>query len=310
MISMRIAIRSGLLSLVLASLSAGSVRCEEFPAELVKFESYSGNPIFTAAGPGHWDVKIRERGWIVREGDLWRMWYTGYDGTTTGTRRLGYATSPDGMQWTRASDMPQLRDGWVEDIQVMRQGERYLMFAEGAGDRTQWFTSADGISWKREGTLDVRKVSGEPISDGPFGTPTVWFENDVWNLFYERSDLGIWLARSTDLKVWTNVQDEPVLGLGPEPYDRVMIAVNQIIRHEGKYYAYYHGTGSTEKPRVWTTNVAVSTDLIHWKKYPGNPLLPERENKSSGFLVHDGKQYRLYTVHDKVDVHFPLPMSQ
>jgi sucrose-6-phosphate hydrolase SacC (GH32 family) len=108
------------------------------------------------------------------------------------------------------------------------------------------------------------------------------------------------------LKIWTHVQDEPVIPLGAEGYDSKMIAINQVVKLHGKYYAVYHGSGSTEKPSLWTTNLAVSSDLIHWKKYRGNPLRPEAENKSSGELVHDGEQFRLYTMHDKVQVHFPV----
>src|SRR4029077_16638910 len=52
----------------------------DFPPELVNWKAYPENPIFTAEGPGHWDVKIRERGWILREGDAWQLWFTGYDG--------------------------------------------------------------------------------------------------------------------------------------------------------------------------------------------------------------------------------------
>jgi beta-1,2-mannobiose phosphorylase / 1,2-beta-oligomannan phosphorylase len=289
-----------------ALFAVSSVACaDEFPGELVRFRPSDRNPVFTAAKAGSWDVKIRERGWILREGDLWRMWYTGYDGTPEGIRRLGYATSRDGIAWTRAAENPLFRDGWVEDMQVIRHGDTYLMFAEGAGDQAQWLTSRDGLTWKREEALDVRNKDGKPIEPGPYGTPTVWFDDGVWNLFYERRDLGVWLARSADLQVWINVADTPVLSVGPEPYDRLMIAMNQIVKHDGRYYAYYHGSGTPEKPRLWTTNLAVSTDLIHWKKFPDNPLLPERENKSSGIVVFDGKQYRLYTMHDKVDVHLP-----
>ena len=79
-----------LLALVLAPVPCSAD--ELFPPELTKFEPIALNPVFTARGEGHWDVKHRERGWIVREGDLWRMWFTGYDGTKTGQRQLGYAT--------------------------------------------------------------------------------------------------------------------------------------------------------------------------------------------------------------------------
>jgi len=36
---------------------------------------------------------------------------------------------------------------------------------------------------------------------------------------------------------------------------------------------------------------------------PGNPVLPVKDNKSSGVLVHDGVRYRLYTMHAAVRVH-------
>ncbi len=90
---------------------------------------------------------------------------------------------------------------------------------------------------------------------------------------------------------------------GPHAYDALMIALNQIIKHEGRYYALIHGTGSQQKPRDWSTSIAVSDDLIHWTKYSGNPLV--RQNKSSGIFVHDGMRYRLYTMHDRVDLFFP-----
>jgi sucrose-6-phosphate hydrolase SacC (GH32 family) len=96
-----------------------------------------------------------------------------------------------------------------------------------------------------------------------------------------------------------------VLTLGPGKYDEKQIALNQVVRHGGHYYAYYHGSALDTRPSRWTTNVAVSDDLLHWEKYMGNPLFPVEANKSSGILVHDGEKYRLYTMHDRVDVHFP-----
>ena len=282
-----------------------ATRPEEFPPELVSFVPVAANPVFTAGGPGAWDAKIRERGWILHEGDTYYLWYTGYDGTTEGQKMLGYATSKDGIAWTRFPGNPIYREQWVEDMMVVKHAGIYYMFAEGLHDQAQLLTSTDRIHWQRVGTLDVRATDGKPISAGPYGTPTAWFEDGIWYLFYERGDLGVWLAKSTDLKVWTNVQDQPVLSLGPEQYDKEMIAVNQIIKHNGRYYAYYHGSGSTQKPRLWTTNVATSVDLIHWKKYAHNPLFPERENKSSGIVVDTGKQYWLYTMHDAVQLHLP-----
>ena len=277
----------------------------EFPPELVAFKPYAKNPIFTARGKGHWDVRIRERGWILRDGDRWNMWFTGYDGTGSGLKKLGYATSADGLTWTRHPENPIYSEHWVEDMMVVKRGDTFYMFAEGFMDQAHLLTSTDGVHWSRRGQLDVRKTNGKPIEPGPYGTPTAWFEDGTWYFFYERRDLGIWLATSKDMKVWTNLQDEPVLRPGPAECDRDLVALNQIIKYKGRYYAYYHGAATGKSPRLWSTNVATSTDLRCWKKYARNPLLPIEENKSSGILVHDGQQFRLYTMHNQVHVHFP-----
>ena len=279
-----------------------------FPPELVRFKAYKDNPVFIAQGDGHWDARIRERGWILREDDGYHMWFTGYDGKR-GLRMLGYATSPDGLEWTRYAGNPLDREHWIEDMTVVKRGDTYYMFAEGLEDRAHLFTSTDRVHWKRAGQLDVRKTDGTPIEPGPYGTPTAWLEKGTWYLFYERRDLGIWLATSKDLKTWTNVQDDPVMRPGPDHYDEHQVALNQIVKYKGRYYAYYHGASKYRTPMLWTTNVATSLDLMHWTKYARNPLLPAEENKSSGILVHDGRQYRLYTMHDQVHVHFPSDSS-
>ena len=283
-----------------------------FPSELVEFRPIKANPIFQGRGKGHWDEHIRERGWILREKNTWHMWYTEFEGG--GGRggpklKLGYATSSDGLRWKRHAGNPIYDRLWVEDMMVVKRDGAYYMFAEGRHDIAQLLTSQDGIHWKRIGPLDIRLTTGQPISDGPRGTPTAWFEDGTWYLFYERRDLGIWLATSDDMKVWKNLSDEPVIQLGPGKYDRDQIALNQIVKHKGIYYAYYHGSGDTGRPRLWTTNVAATKDLIHWTKYKGNPLFPTKDNKSSGILVHDGKQFRLYTMHDKVEGLFPVHHS-
>ncbi len=277
---------------------------DEFPRELVDFVPYEKNPVFSGRGEGHWDAKINERGWILREDDLYRMWYTGYK--PEGAMKLGYATSPDGFTWTRHRDNPIYDQHWIEDMIVVKHDGTYYMFTEGPvkGLRIDLLTSADGIHWARQGRLDIRLTTGEPIREVWAGTPTVWISEGVWYLLYElNNDEAIWLATSSDLKVWTNVQDEPVMRPGPGFYDKKWIAVNQFITYKGRYYIYYHGLGDTDGK--WTTNIAMSTDLIHWKKYPNNPLLPVESNSSSGILVHDGKQYRLYVMHDQVHVYFP-----
>jgi len=181
------------------------------------------------------------------------------------------------------------------------------MVAEGHGDVAHLLESDNRVTWKSLGILDVRQKNGEPLSPGPYGTPTLWKENGLWYLFYERNDGGIWLATSEDMTVWTNVQDEPVIAMGPEDYDKHAVALNQVIKYKGRYYGYYHAS-AYEDWREWTMNIAVSDDLVHWEKYEGNPIMGN--NLSSGFVVETNDGFRFYTMHPEVNVFMPLGQNQ
>jgi predicted GH43/DUF377 family glycosyl hydrolase len=298
-------IRPGnLIPLLIIFCSAAHAEDANVPKSLTSWTPLSKTAIFVG-NPESWDKKIRERGWIIQEKDEWKLWYTGYDGSKDGIRRVGYATSSDGLTWKR-HPKPLLESLWVEDMVVLKDPDenRYLMFAEGEKDRAHWLTSKDGIDWKAQGRLNVRLKNGMPIPDGAFGTPFVMKDNGRWLLFYERSDLGIWVAESKDLKTWLHVQDEPIMKPGPDEPDHDLIALNQIIRHDGKFFAIYHGTKSTGPlARKWSTCLATSSDLLHWQKYPKNPLLPTELNQSSGLLVPMPKGFRLYTMHPEVYVY-------
>ncbi len=150
----------------------------DFPPELVNWQAYEGNPIFNAEGKGHWDVKIRERGYILKKDDMFHLWYTGYDGSRESRKALGYATSTDGYEWETHPGNPIYTERWTEDIHIVKVGETFYMVAEGRYDIAHMLTSPDGINWTEQGSLDIRMKNGEPIKAGPRGTPTLWVENN------------------------------------------------------------------------------------------------------------------------------------
>ena len=218
---------------------------------------------------------------------------------------LGYATSSDGIHWTRDPRNPIYRGHWVEDMMVVKQGDTYYMFAEGQDDYAQLLMSPDKVNWTWLGFLDIRKADGKPISKGPYGTPTAWFENGRWYLLYERGDRAVWLAESKDLKVFTNVQDEP--GARPRPgvnmtgNDRL----NQVIKYDGRYYACYHGSPGGPRPFPGRATWPCRRISFTGRSIPATRCGRLAENKSSNLLINDGKEFRLYTMHDSVWVFFP-----
>lgn len=285
------------LSLMIAGITACQTGSPLFPPELTGFTPHDENPVFTAGADTAWDRQIRERGWIIREENLWRMYYTGYDGSQTGLRKLGYATSTDGINWQRTSSEPMYDSAWVEDVCVFSYKDSYYLFAEGK-PRAHWMSSPDGFNWKDEGPLLILTTTGEEQLQGG-ATPTVYIEEDgTWYLFYQNTG-GVWLASTKDPSSWTNIKDEPVIQAGPEVYDRDKLATDQVIKYKGRYYMYYHGRSERPGPSpLHNTHLAVSEDLVNWTKYPGNPVIGD--GMSSGIVIHDGERWRLYTMHDQV----------
>lgn len=291
-----------LLILVPLLFTAPEAGDDEFPRSIVAWEAAPEGPVFRGEGGRAWDSKIRERGWIALDGNTYHLWYTGYNDDRDPNRFLGHATSRDGLHWDRDAANPIHRSSWVEDVCLVRKDGVSYLFAEGKNDRAHLLTSSDGLRWEDRGTLDIRGTDGRPIPPGPFGTPTALFEGGTWYLFYERGDRGVWLATSKDRGVWTNVSDEPVLKMGPEPYDKYAIAVDQILKRDGVYYAFYHANAHQPWDKNdWTTCVARSKDLIHWEKYKGNPIV--RNNASSAILVETPDGDRLYAMHPEVRVY-------
>ena len=270
----------------------------EFPSKLVNFVPLKTDAVFAGTGESTWDKMIRERGFVLKEGNEWRLWYTGYNTDSVDTHFLGLATSQDGINWKRYPGNPIYKDSWIEDMIVVNHNNKYYIFAEGRDDIMHWFTSQDGINWNNEGAVKIYTTKGVAI-EGSSGTPTIWIEDDVWYLYYEKRDRGIWLAKSKDLKEWKNISDNPVITTGPDAYDKYAIAMDHIIKYNGRYYGYYHASAKKDWSE-WTTDVAMSEDLINWKKYPGNPVIGV--NKSSPVLVEYGSKYLLYTMHPDVRV--------
>lgn len=287
------------LSLIVALAIAPSAVGDEFPPDLISWVPDPATPVFAGAGGHAWDRDIRERGWILVEDGTYHLFYTGYNEERSPNRALGHATSRDGIHWTRDPANPIHALGWVEDMCVLKHGCTYIMFAEGKDDIAHRLTSINLEHWAECGPLEIRQAGGAPISPGPRGTPFAWVEveDGTWYLMYERGDHGVWLATSTDGVVWTNARDDPVLPKGPEPFDRYAVAVDQVIKRDGVYYAFYHANAHLPW-RDWSTCLARSKDLIHWEKYPGNPIIDC--NCSSGILVRGPDGTHLYTMHPAV----------
>jgi len=94
---------------------------------------------------------------------------------------------------------------------------------------------------------------------------------------YEAGAAEIGLAWTTDetLTDWHFIE-EPILSWRDgAAWEHGGLYKGWLMEHEGTFYLFYNAK-TDETPRGWTeqTGVAMSRDLEHWERYPGNPVLP------------------------------------
>lgn len=167
------------------------------------------NPVFTPTGADTFDRDGVMEPFVLQEGSTWKMWYTGQRGAgaTAGpnaTNEIGYATSTDGLTWTRQNGgNPVVANGgggsadeyWAAKAWVLPNaaGGGFVMWYTGLGASGTWpsvlrATSADGVTWTKTGV--VLTSPGEfllypCVLREPDGTLTMYLQRGTGSTGYE-----------------------------------------------------------------------------------------------------------------------------
>ena len=137
---------------------------------------------------------------VLRDSDgRYHMWFSG--GERYEPDAIGYATSVDGIVWTRVRDEPVLRPGtpgsWESDrvagAHIFRYGDwlyaAYIGFANGFEDSAIGIArSRNGVSWERHADNPVvsRGAAGEFDSINVY-KPFVVVDGDEWRMWFNAS---------------------------------------------------------------------------------------------------------------------------
>lgn len=267
---------------------------------LVSFAGYSGNPILSPGSGGSWDENTRERGIFMLDGSTYKVWYGGWQGSystsTSSLVDLGYATSSDGISWTKSGSNPVQTTHWTEDPTIIKDGSTYYMYAEdeytGDSDGAEIFryTSSDGITWTQTGI--VLALSGSGWDGTHVGTPLAWKEGSTWYMLYEgfgSTTAGqIGLATSSDGITWDRDAGNPILS-NPHHGDTEDIAFDSILKIDGIYYVYGHWRNAGDT--AWDSGLYTSTNLTDWTAYSGNPF-----SYNSPYVIAAPTRYHHYGV--------------
>ena len=142
----------------------------------------------------------------------------------TGTSRLGYATSTDGVRFTRRSE-PVLspvadyeRDGGVEDPRLTKIGDTYYLTYTAYNKKDAQLalaTSADLITWDRKGVILPAYQGRWNVGWTKSGAILPEMIDGKYWMYYmgtapdQTDQMGV--ASSTDLIHWVDALDRPVL---------------------------------------------------------------------------------------------------
>lgn len=78
-----------------------------YSADGKNWTRYGNDPVLDHGDPGDWDSDYVTNGTVIPDlGGEWHMWYSGSGPAGGGNEGVGYATSPDGINWTRDGDNP------------------------------------------------------------------------------------------------------------------------------------------------------------------------------------------------------------
>jgi len=167
---------------------------------------------------------------VVKQGDRFVMLYRAQD--AKGISRLGYATSADGVAFTRdpepvlSPEAEYERGGGVEDPRLVQiDGTYYLTYTAYNGRDAQLAlaTSRDLRRWERKGVILPAYQGRWNVHWTKAGAILPQRINGRYWMYYmadakdRRDQMGV--ASSTDLLTWSEELDHPVLGRRPGFFD-------------------------------------------------------------------------------------------
>jgi beta-1,2-mannosidase len=225
----------------LALIAFAAVAAIPFTPPFGKWARLSVDPIVSPKGDGSESAGTFNPSVVKKDGKF-VMLYRAQD--RKGTSALGYATSDDGIHFTRrpepvmVSEAPYEKGGGVEDPRLQKFGDTYYLTytgynnVDGAGaDKKDaqlcLATSADLVHWQRRGVImpsfkgkwNVKWTkSGAIVPEKINGKYWMYYLADA-----QGKDTQMGVAYSDDLLHWTDALDHPILASRPGSFDSQVV---------------------------------------------------------------------------------------
>jgi hypothetical protein len=219
-------------------------------------QSVSAGPLVTPGPPGAFDESGCSMSCVVRNGDQWLLYYTGWTLGVTVPFYLsvGLAVSNDGGRTFRKHSLAPLLDRNAVDPfltaspSVLRDGPLWRMWYVSAtgwqdapeGPRHHYLIkyaeSRDGLAWHRDGHVAMPFGRGEYA----MGRPHVIHDDGVYRMWFSvRGDrYRLAYAESADGHAWRRIE---LAAPARAEWDAEMQAYPMVLQHADRWILFYNG---------------------------------------------------------------------
>ena len=256
----------------------------------INWTKHAGNPVLVPE-PGAWDENSIDLGSVLRENGEYKLWYC--NGGNAAVRQIGYATSVDGINWTKYAGNPVLSGGseaWEAGgiiwCSVVSNSGTYTLYYTGIDITSTFYsigraTSPDGINWQKDtlnnpiltpglsGQWDSKSVCG-PYCLYTSGTLYLYFTG--WAINYAGNFIG--LASSTDNGItWNKYASNPVINSGPTgSWDADYVEVGSVmLLQDTLIHLWYDGSRDNTATNLWRIGLATSTLVVSVEEETDQP---------------------------------------
>lgn len=241
--------------------------------------------------PGELDDQKVSFHYVMKEGNTYKMWYSGADNpiSSGGVYRIFYATSSDGITWSRQGLVLDVGSPGSSDERlswspfVLNESGVYKMWYAGRdaanADRVHYATSMDGMNWTKQGVV-VDIGSPGDYDETAVTYPFLWRDSCGYTMFYAGRQSGtsrILRAVSSDGVEW--LKRGLVLDVGPDPgedtrVDNVFVLFNGSLP-ERMWYAAFGSNYQIFSASPTLTNLTTSASVTFYLDAINPPNLIE-----------------------------------
>lgn len=225
-------------------------------------------PVLGAGELGKFDEFGVGKPSVLFDGTTWHMWYANQDRDVNhdvpAAPRIGYATSSDGVTWTRQNGGnavlaggPSAWDAYgVTGPAVILDGGTFKMWF-GGFEYTDNFaeigyaTSSDGVAWTKHGrVLDTLSDSFDWVA---VSDPAVVKDGSTYRMWYQTRTSSTWRTRyaeSSDGTSWQRFPNAPIFDVGYGYWEYYGVQGPSVIRDGDRFLLWYFSEGLTPGPGV------------------------------------------------------------